>query len=452
MRGGRGSRMRSGLDEGRAALNISTKTTLTTLVVVGTTFTLAGALLLREVRVTALEESHEQALLLSRTLAGSFAVPLAQGQHETIQRQLDQIAELPAQYPDVVSVLVADEAGLIVAATDPLRFGDPWPGEVPHAESLRETEGEPLPRIVVRMPIQSLVRAGSLEVVLSVREPWRAAREASRGILLSLFVGMIVFMATLTLLLNRLVVRPVKQLAHAAIAFSPGQAGLGLSLEGPREMRQLAGAFDGMAARLHDYTDTLEAKVAERTQELRNALEALQGANHRLQELATTDALTSVGNRRVFTDRLALELDRARRSSSPLSLVLFDLDHFKRLNDTLGHQEGDRALVRVAALLADGRRSIDLVARFGGEEFVLLLPDTAHADALRLADRLREAIAEKIVGCTASAGVSTFPDQASDGASLVRAADQAMYAAKSGGRNRVVGAQPAAAVTAGAAS
>ena len=78
-------------------MNISTKTTLATLVVVSATFALAGALLLREVRVTAIEESHEQALLLSRTLAGSFAVPLAQGQHETIQRQLDQIAELPAQ-------------------------------------------------------------------------------------------------------------------------------------------------------------------------------------------------------------------------------------------------------------------------------------------------------------------------------------------------------------------
>lgn len=404
------------------------------------TFAAAGALLLRNVRLTALAESREQALVLSRTLSSSFAVPLSQGQHEIIQRQLDQIAELPARYPDVVSIVVSDEAGRIEAATDPLRFGDPWPGEVPHEEMLQEDWGTKPPRIVVRMPIQSVVRAGSLEVVLAMREPWRAAREASRGIVLSLLVGMIAFMLTLSLLLQSLVVRPVRQLAKAAMAFKPGEPRLDLQLDGPREMRQLAGAFNDMAARLHEYTGDLENKVAARTQELRLALEALQGANHQLQELATTDGLTNVGNRRVFTDRLVLEMERARRSARPLSLVLFDLDHFKQLNDTRGHQEGDRALVRVAALLAEGRRAIDLVARFGGEEFTLLLPETEHGPAVALAERLREAIAQQI-GCTVSAGVATFPTQAQDGATLVSAADRAMYEAKRSGRNRVVSAQ-----------
>jgi diguanylate cyclase (GGDEF)-like protein len=422
-------------------LTVSAKTTLTTLAVVVVTFAVAGAILLHGAYSTALSESRQQALLLGRTLSGSFAIPLSQGQHEVIQRQIDQIAELPAQYPDVIDIVVANEAGSIVAAWDPTRFGDRWTGLVPADESLDMDLSRPIPVISLAMPIQTAIRFGSIKIVVAASEPWRAEKAASRDILVALVLGTIAVAATLSLLLHRTVVRPVRELADAVTKFSFGRGHLGVPADGANEMRMLVGAFDDMAERLNEYTGGLEQKVDERTRELRDALDQLQNANARLQALAVTDPLTGVGNRRAFADRLDLEVERSRRTRQPLSLVLFDLDHFKQLNDRLGHLEGDMALVRLAMLLTENRRAPDLVARYGGEEFTLLLPDTPHADALLVAERLRQAVERRgLSGCTVSAGVATLPDHAEDSRSLVAAADHAMYAAKGAGRNRVVSA------------
>ena len=419
-------------------LTVSAKTTLTTLVVVFVTFAVAGALLLRVVQRAALAESRHQALLLGRMLAGSFAAPLSQGQHEMIQRQVDHIAESPARYPDLIDIVVADDWGRIVAASDPARFGDQWTGEQPLDETLRDDLSQPVPRILLRMPVQTSVRFGSLEVTLLVREPWLAADAASRTIGISLLVGMVAVIATLSLLLNRLVGQRVRRLAAEVARFPASRPALGPLTPGTDEISLLARAFDEMTARLSDYTGGLEQKVDERTRELRDARDALQHANQRLQALAVTDPLTGVGNRRAFAERLDLEVERSRRTLQPLSLVLFDLDHFKQLNDRLGHLEGDLALVRLATLLTENRRAPDLVTRYGGEEFTLLLPDTPHEDALLVAERLRQAVERRgLSGCTVSAGVATLPVHAEDSRSLVAAADRAMYAAKAQGRNRV---------------
>lgn len=407
-------------------------------------FTLAGAALLSGVRLAAINESRAQALLLGRTLAGSFAVPMSLGQHEVIQRQIDQIAELPERFPDIQGIVVADSTGHIVAASDPSRFGDVWTAPSPITEGIIEDFSSGVPVITLRMPVETAVWFGSLELVLAVHEPWKAAAEASRGIIISLLFAMFALVTTLSLLLNLLVVRPVRELANAVTHFTFGRSSLGVKVEGADEMRMLVGAFDQMASRLHEYTGGLEHKVEERTREVRNALDALQKANWQLQQLAVTDALTGVANRRAFTDRLALEVDRARRGGAPLSLILFDLDYFKRLNDTKGHLEGDMALVQLATLLSADRRSVDLVARYGGEEFILLLPDTGHEDAVAVADRLRQSVAAGSGGeLTVSAGIATLPHHAEDGRSLVAAADHAMYAAKAAGRNRVMSAAAA---------
>lgn len=155
--------------------------------------------------------------------------------------------------------------------------------------------------------------------------------------------------------------------------------------------------------------------------------------------LAAADGLTGVANRRTFDTRLAAEIDRSVRSGQPLSLVLFDVDHFKRLNDTYGHQAGDETLQRVAAALQAGARSIDLVARYGGEEFALVLPGASASGAAEVAERIRQAIASMPgePSVTASMGVADFPSAALNATDLVAAADEALYAAKSGGRNRV---------------
>jgi diguanylate cyclase (GGDEF)-like protein len=156
---------------------------------------------------------------------------------------------------------------------------------------------------------------------------------------------------------------------------------------------------------------------------------------------ARTDPLTGLLNRRALAEIAVPALARARRSGSPLSLVLLDIDHFKQVNDAHGHAAGDAVLVGIAAMLRSRLRAGDGCARLGGEEFVLLLPDTGEAQALQVAEALRAQLAASDVAgvgpSTASFGVSTGRGDA-DFDTLLREADRAMYAAKAAGRNRVV--------------
>ena len=164
-------------------------------------------------------------------------------------------------------------------------------------------------------------------------------------------------------------------------------------------------------------------------------------AEHR----AATDPLTKLPNARSVQEALIRMVAQSTRTGAPLSAIVLDLDHFKALNDRHGHQAGDEVLLRVGTTLRHGVRTSDFAGRWGGEEFVVLLPDTDHAGALQLAETIRASLEGlKVPGVTAhitaSLGVATLPDHAPDGASLIRAADRALYAAKAAGRNRVVAA------------
>jgi diguanylate cyclase (GGDEF)-like protein len=196
-----------------------------------------------------------------------------------------------------------------------------------------------------------------------------------------------------------------------------------------------------MLTALHDERKQLEERVLQRTMEL-------QIANDKLEQLATTDPLTGIGNRRRMTEQINKELERSRRFKHPLSLLMLDIDHFKTVNDSYGHEAGDRALIAVSKILAAGMRSVDMASRFGGEEFVLLMPETDIQVAGNAAERLRAQIAAlqipgdggEMITLTISIGVAASdthgtPDTAS---SLLSRADKALYRAKHGGRDRVV--------------
>ena len=157
-----------------------------------------------------------------------------------------------------------------------------------------------------------------------------------------------------------------------------------------------------------------------------------------VQRLAATDGLTKIANRRTFEATLEREVARATRSAEHLSLVMVDIDYFKNLNDTHGHQAGDEVLRNVAAALSCECRDFDTPARYGGEEFAIILPGCGPEEALDIAERLRRSVsaAPSIVPITASAGVATYPSHAGDADTLVRAADEALYASKHGGRDR----------------
>jgi diguanylate cyclase (GGDEF)-like protein/putative nucleotidyltransferase with HDIG domain len=162
----------------------------------------------------------------------------------------------------------------------------------------------------------------------------------------------------------------------------------------------------------------------------------------RLTDAARTDPLTGLLNRRALEELFALELDRAARSGRALSVIVGDLDRFKVVNDRLGHQQGDKTLQALAEELGRWKRRVDMAARVGGEEFALLLPETDERGAFLVAERLRRAtmrlFADGPCKLTISFGIATFPDHGEDAETLLRAADQALYAAKNMGRDRSV--------------
>lgn len=181
----------------------------------------------------------------------------------------------------------------------------------------------------------------------------------------------------------------------------------------------------------------LERRVEERTL-------ALQEANARLAVASRTDALTGLPNRRGFVEASEAELERFRRSGRPFTIVLADVDHFKAVNDRFGHATGDEALRAVASAIRANLRAQDVVARWGGEEFILLLPETAEAGGVRAAEFVREqvaasriALADESLQMTLSLGVSEHRAERTLDATLA-AADRALYRAKESGRNRVL--------------
>ncbi len=179
---------------------------------------------------------------------------------------------------------------------------------------------------------------------------------------------------------------------------------------------------------------------------IKSLQDELRRSNQLLLELAQTDPLTRLCNRRHLYEKLEIEINRCFRGNNPISLVMTDIDHFKRINDQYGHQMGDEVLVRVADLLQAELRTYDLAARYGGEEFCLVLPETDLKAAVEVAERIRHkaehltfnAPMEKDV-LTMSFGVASY-DGSQEGTidNLIRLADDALYEAKKGGRNQVV--------------
>ncbi|MFH1463681.1 MAG: GGDEF domain-containing protein [Pseudomonadota bacterium] len=188
------------------------------------------------------------------------------------------------------------------------------------------------------------------------------------------------------------------------------------------------------------------AEADQRSSSLEETRLRFQEQNMLLRELAVVDELTGLRNRRFFDGRLQYELDRVERYRNPLALALLDIDHFKAVNDTWGHAAGDVILHELAVLALRQVRRVDLLARVGGEEFALLMPDTEEGGARTVCTRLLEGVRDTVfhvggreVGLTVSMGLAVaLPGWEGDPARLFRAADQALYRAKLDGRDRIV--------------
>ena len=195
--------------------------------------------------------------------------------------------------------------------------------------------------------------------------------------------------------------------------------------------------------------DEIEQRVVERTTTLTASNQQLQAeifermeAEQRIWHIAHHDALTGLPNRSLLHDRLDQALTQATRSEHRLAVMFLDLDHFKSVNDTLGHHVGDRLLIHVAERLREAVRAVDIVSRLGGDEFVVILPEIQNADdATRVAQKIIAALAPAVtlegslVHATPSIGISIFPDHGNEAYALMKHADTAMYHAKADGRN-----------------
>jgi diguanylate cyclase len=319
--------------------------------------------------------------------------------------------------------------------------------------------------------VQTHLAATQLGWTVVVRQPLAlataAANRARNTALWAAAVAAVLAGALAWLLAGR-VSRPLQRIAAAAQALRAGRLETQIPrLAGTRELSELSETLRGMTAALLQRkaelaaaNQGLEVRVQMRTAELLQTQQQLQAANAELEALARRDGLTGLHNRRSADERLAAEALRHHRSGNGWAVALIDIDHFKRVNDTHGHAAGDEVLRAVAHTLAGQVRQSDLVARHGGEEFLLLMPETGAEGAQTLCDKLRRAVAALQVALpeapgrslqvTVSIGLAAWQPVCdgppADTAALLAEADRALYAAKQGGRNRVVYAEALLAV------
>jgi diguanylate cyclase (GGDEF)-like protein len=227
---------------------------------------------------------------------------------------------------------------------------------------------------------------------------------------------------------ERFFMRNVRTLLNTANRLRNGDLAARTGMHyGNEELSQIGKAFDEMAETLHERQKRIDSALAT------------------LHENSITDALTGLHNRRFLYETLPREIVRAKRNGTAIGVIILDLDHFKRINDTYGHEAGDMALRFVSGVLTKTMRGSDLVCRHGGEEFCVALPEVSAESAVAKAEEIRlelEGLAFDYCGkplkLTASFGVATFPEHGADADTLLRLADEALYKAKSAGRNRVV--------------
>ena len=239
-------------------------------------------------------------------------------------------------------------------------------------------------------------------------------------VLIGLFISILGAVCGVALI-NRSLVSSMNRLAAGSIRFTQGDRAHQIQVQIPRELANVATAFNTM-------TDKIRAQ------------------EKRLEDLARKDGLTGLYNRRSFDEMLAEEVQRSHRHHRSLSLIMGDVDNFKSFNDSYGHQIGDDVLRLVSESLASNVREVDKVFRFGGEEFIILMPDASIEDAADIAERVRKAVEVSPIKLdennkghvTISLGVAVISSDTDSGDAILKRADEALYRAKESGRNRVI--------------
>ncbi len=358
------------------------------------------------------------ALDLGNLGRAAAAVPLPQ---QAVLAVLDRngtlLAGVPPQagivgeklpFPEIMDAVLAGKGGVFEA-----KLSDGIKRLIAYDAAAENPDGSIPIRVLVSIPLSEIY--GGARHALS--RDLAAILAASVLLLAGAWYGADVFM-----------LRSIRSLLEVARQVQTGHLSARTGLAGGKdELAQLGAAFDSMAS-------ALQTREAE-----------LQRVLHELKQQAITDPLTGLHNRRFLYEVLPRELVRAHRKAAPVAAMMIDIDHFKRVNDTYGHEAGDRVLKEVSRLIKAAVRSSDISCRYGGEEIALVLPEAPLEGARLRAEAIRAAVENLEADCpggqrvrvTISVGVAVYPEHGADADTLLRAADEALYSAKSGGRNRV---------------
>jgi diguanylate cyclase (GGDEF)-like protein len=341
----------------------------------------------------------------------------------------------------LVELAVVNDEGRVLAHSETDRFNTVLEG--PHVQEAIGSDGVVWVRseseLFIAVPARSGIRWATVVARFSLAQVYDNIERMRRKVGLVALVFLVLLGAVVSFGLERLVVRPVRQLQQAVRRIAEGHLSTRVPPLKGLELAELSETVNRMAAALQSERQNLESAVAERTREL-------QEANVRLERLAVTDGLTNVFNHRRLQEVLHDEVLRSQRHQRPVGVLMIDVDFFKRVNDSFGHPVGDQLLRRLAEVLRGELRQTDTLARYGGEEFAVVLPETSKQEALQVAERMRLAVEHHVnqgrdwgQRVTISIGVASLPDDGVTEAGLLISADEALYLAKRQGRNRVVG-------------
>ncbi len=426
------------------------------IVTLGLGVSLAGSMgvLLRLDEHDERRDASQRAAALLSALSAPMSVLLTQGRVADLDNLMGELAHR-SENLGLDGITLVDARGVVVASTDDSLFnkdlaaGDPFVKRaVESSDALQDPPPPGRPRRV-SVPVQTGVRWATLLGSLDERKLQASLVERRRRLLLSALAVSSLGLLVLLVLLSIEVLTPMSDIARMAKRLARGDLKARARVRGSTELQVLATTLNDAARQLGSTQEQLEAEVARRTDELRRANEQLSQANERLERLALTDPLTGLFNRRYLEQALAFEVTRQRRQKRPFSLLMVDVDHFKTYNDTHGHPKGDEMLRVLARILQQSLRASDIVARVGGEEFVVVLLDAELPTARAAADKVREAVqehdfalAEQQPGgrLTISVGVASWPKHGESADEVLAAADRALYLSKAAGRNAVTSA------------
>lgn len=370
-----------------------------------------------------------------------------------VQHVIDGVRSRQA-YDEGVRIFILDRQGRVIHRPAGNKRGGEGPlPAIPSARPALSAWLDASKELVVgvRLPqVDGMADLGWTVVAAQPEEPVLAHVDAVRRTVLGWGALAAVLAALLGAVIARWFSAPLLSLIAAAQRICAGERNLDIGTVAPMHTSELQVLSQSLSTMTHalvarelelrGMNAELEARVAERTAEL-------DALNRHLAELAHQDGLTGLHNRRFADQMLATQLALNRRRGGALGVLLADVDHFKSVNDRHGHAVGDAVLQAVSASLRATVRESDVVARWGGEEFLVILPECDHAGLLQVAEALRRAVASlnvPVAGpCTISIGGAVAHDGAQTAAGLLHAADEALYAAKREGRNRVVLSPPA---------